>query len=303
MNNQYQKPSVSKGFTLVEMIMALIVGAIIAVGVVSFITDSAVGIQSSANRNKLGTAGQIAIQRIAFELHNALPNSIRTTTASAGDQCIEFVPVRAATSYIDPPFTAAGGTQFDVVDFLPSQEGVTGGYAVIYPNRANRIYDGENATATGFRFRGMIEEITDIQDATPAGDLSEVTLAASHRFRRRSPNSRFFVVEQPVSYCVDGSNLYRYTNYGFYDNQPDTEDGAGCNLGASENCLPNYTSAPDKMLITDSIDNVTPAPDIVPFTVGTQNLTRNSIVKIEINFVSNGDTIILNHEVLTRSVP
>lgn len=272
-----------------------------AIGVVSFITDSAEGIQSTANRNKLATSGQIAIQRLAFELHNALPNSIRTTTASGGDQCIEFVPVRAATSYIDPPFTAAGGTQFDVVDFIPSQEGVTGGYAVIYPNRADRIYDGENATATGFPFRGMIEEITDIQDATPSSSLSEVTLAASHRFRRRSPNRRFFVVEQPVSYCVDGSHLYRYTNYGFYDNQPSIEDGAGCNLGASENCLPNYTSAPDKMLITDSIDNATAG--IVPFTVGTQNLTRNSLVEIEINFTANGDSIILNHDVLTRSVP
>lgn len=292
-----------EGFTLIEMIMTIIVSAIMAIGIVSFISDSAVGIQSTANRNKLATSGQIAIQRLAFELHNALPNSIRATTASGGDQCIEFVPVRAATSYINPPFTPAGGTQFDVVDFIPSQEGVTGGYAVIYPNRASRIYDGENATATGFPFRGMVEEIVDIQDATPAGSLSEVTLVSSHRFRRRSPNRRFFVVEQPVSYCVDGANLYRYTNYGFYDNQPDTEDGAGCSLGSSENCLPNYTSAPDKMLITDSIDNVTPTPDIVPFSVGAQNLTRNSLVEIELNFISNGDSIILNHDVLTRSVP
>jgi MSHA biogenesis protein MshO len=289
------------GFSLIEMVLAIVISGILAIGVVSFIGDSVDSLTTSSNRNKIATSGRIAIDRLAMELHNALPNSIRATAAVGGDQCIEFVPVRAATSYINPPFGAAGGTQFDVVDFLPSQEGVTGGYAVIYPNRVSRIYDGENPTATGFRFRGMIEEITDIQDATPAGNLSEVTLAASHRFRRRSPARRFFVVEQPVSYCVDGSNLYRYTNYGFYDNQPDTEDGAGCSLGASENCLPNYTSAPDKMLITDSIDNATAG--ITAFTVGTQNLTRNSLVEIEINFTSNGDSITLNHDVLSRSVP
>lgn len=281
--------------------MAIVVSAILSIGITSFISDSASGIQSSASRNQLATSGQIAIQRLALELHNALPNSIRATAASGGDQCIEFVPVRAATSYIDPPFTSSGGTQFDVVDFIPSQEGVSGGYAVIYPNRASRIYDGENATATGFPFRGMIEEITDIQDTAPSSNLSEVTLAASHRFRRRSPNRRFFVVDQPISYCINGSHMYRYTDYGFYDNQPDTEDGAGCDLGSGENCLPNYTSAPDKMLITNNIDNATGS--IVAFTVGSQNLTRNSLVEIEINFTSNGDSIILNHDVLSRSVP
>lgn len=289
------------GFTIIEMVVAIVISAILAVGIVSFIGDSVNSVTTSANRNKISTSGRIALDRLAMEIHNALPNSIRATTAVGGDQCLEFVPVRAATSYIDPPFTAAGGTQFDVVDFLPSQENVTGGYAVIFPNRANRIYDGENATATGFAFRGMVEEIVDIQDATPAGDLSEVTLVSSHRFRRRSPNQRFFVVEQPVSYCVKGDNLYRYTNYGFYDNQPDTEDGAGCSLGSSENCLPNYTSAPDKMLITDSIDNATGS--LAAFTVGTQNLRRNSLLEMEINFTSNGDSIILNHDVLSRSVP
>jgi hypothetical protein len=55
------------------------------------------------------------------------------------------------------------------------------------------------------------------------------------------------------------------------------------------------------MLITDSIDNATGG--ITAFTVGTQTLTRNSLVEIEINVTSKGDSIILNHDVLSRSVP
>lgn len=288
----------SAGFTIIEMILAIVISSILAVGIVDFIGRSVDSLDSSTNSNRLASAGRIAIDRMAMEIHNSLPNSIRVSTVSSGDQCLEFVPVRAASTYVNPPFGGGGGTTFDVVEFEPDQEGETGGYAVIYPNNISQIYDGENATTSGFPFRGPIEEITDIQDSTPASvNTSEVTLVASHRFRRRSPNKRFFVVDQPVSYCVKSDNLYRYTNYGFYDTQTTTEKISGvCGVAR---CLPDYTTAPDKMLITDSIDNSL----LTAFTIGAQTLRRNSLLAIVLNLASDGDTVTLNHDVLTRSVP
>lgn len=301
----------SSGFTIVELVITILISSIMAIGVVTYIADSAQGIESAANRNRLAAAGQIALQQLSSELHNSLPNSIRVTTPSNGNQCIEFVPVRAATTYINPPFEAAGGTVFRVVDFLPSQHGVTGGYAVIYPNNQSQLYDGDNGAYINwpdFPFRGPIEAISSIADADAMlyPDQSTVTLAVSHRFRQRSPNDRFFVVEQPVSYCVKGSKLYRYTDYGFFRVQTAQEEvNPGCVVTTPHRCLPNYAAGPGrkKFLVTGSIDNANGGFPITPFSVGAQSLTRNSLVAIELRFVSNGESIRLNHEVLTRSVP
>lgn len=290
------------GFTIIEMVLAIIISSILAIGVVSFIGNSMDSLTTSANRNKIAASGRIAIDRLAMEIHNALPNSIRATTATpGGDQCLEFVPVRAATTYINPPFTGSGGTTFDVVDLTPSQHGATDGYAVIYPNRQNRLYDGDNGPSAGwpnFPTRGTIEEIASVVANPPS--LSTVTLVKAHRFRRRSPSQRFFIVEDPVSYCVVGENLYRYTNYGFYTTQTTAEEEGGvCEVALNQTCLPNYAAAPNKMLITNNLDNT----GLSAFTVATQTLTRNSLVSIQFNFTANNDSVVLNHEVLTRSVP
>lgn len=291
------------GFSIVEMVLAIVISGILALGVINFIGDSVNGLTSTTNRNEISTAGRIALDRIAMEIHNALPNSIRTTVATAGgDQCLEFVPIRAATSYINPPFTGPGTLSFDVVDFQPSQHGINGGYAVIYPNRQNTLYAGDIGTSSGwpnFASRGPIQEIASIA-ASVSPNQSTVTLTKAHRFQRRSPQQRFFVVEDPISFCVVGENLYRYTNYGFYTLQvTDEEEAMVCEVALDQTCLPNYDAAPDKVLITDNIDNT----GLSAFTVAVQTLTRNSLVALEFNFTANGDSIILNHEILTRSVP
>ena len=296
----------ARGFSFIEAIVAIVISGILAVGIVSFISDSAQSVESSASRNRLAASGRIAIERMAFELHNALPRSIRTTSATpTGDQCIEFVPVRAATTYVNPAFTGSGTSSFDVVDFIPSQHGATGGWAVIYPRRQNQIYDGDNggvyANWPNFPNRRPIQEIVDIQNSTSPNDQSTVTLTTAHRFNRRSPNQRFFVVDQPVSYCIKSDKLYRYTDYGFFQNQVSTEESGSCVVTTPTQCLPDYDAGPTrkKVLITDSIDNT----GLTAFSVGTQSLNRNSLVAIILNFTSGGDTITINHEVLTRSVP
>lgn len=298
------------GFTIIEMVATIVLTGIMAIGFIGYISRAVDGIDSASTRNQLASAGRMAIDRLAAELHNALPNSIRVTPTSGlngtGDQCIEFIPIRAATSYINPPFMGPGGTVFDVVDFTPSQHGETGGFAVIYPNRQDDVYDGDNgayALWPNFATNRPIQGITDIQDSMSA-DQSTVTLVKTHRFRRRSPTERFFVVEQPVSYCVVADKLYRYSDYGFFRTQVDEEESGSCIVTNDDTCLPNYAAISEdpprfKTLITNSVDNA----GLIAFSVGSQTLTRNALVAIELNFSSSGDSIILNHEVLTRSVP
>lgn len=287
------------GLTIIELVAVIVISGIMATGVVTYVLRSAQGIASSASRNQLATTGRVAIDRLAMELHNALPGSIRRTSFS-GRECIEFVPIRGASSYIDPPFSTAA-TSFDVVDFSPSLHGASDGYAVIYPNDQSELYAGDIGSSSGwpnFADRGPIQTLTSIADSANA-DQSTITLTKSHRFNRRSPVSRFFVVDDPVSYCMSGSNLYRYTNYGFYTSQVTTEEAAGvCEVAANQRCLPNYAAAPDKMLITNNVDSAASS-----FSVGSQTLNRNALIAINMTFVANGDSITLSHEISSRSVP
>lgn len=223
---------------------------------------------------------------------------------------MEYIPVRAATTYINPSFGGGGTVSFDVVDFSPSQHGATGGFAVIYPNDPDLFYDGDEGGIGGtyanwptFPNRRPIQEIVDIQNSASA-DQSEVTLVQAHRFDRRSPNQRFFVVEQPVSFCVSGDKLYRYTDYGFFTNQTSNEESGSCVVTTPARCLPNYAalgaSPPRiKTLLVDSIDNT----GITAFTVGVQTLDHNALVSIDLNLSANGESVRLHHEILTRSVP
>lgn len=297
----------SAGFTLVEIVVAILISSILAAGTVGFISRSVDGLTATAARNQLASSGRTVIDRLSLELHNALPNSIRTDGGAGNDQCIEFVPVVGATTYINPAFSGSGTLSFDVVDFveentvfLPAAPPSL--YAAIYPRNINQVYDGDNSTAAlpvNFPNRRPLQAISSIANHGSITERSTITLTKPHRFRRRSPNERFFVVNQPVSFCLVGSNLYRYSNYGFHQNQTTEEESGSCDASTSDRCLPNYEehpTSPNKRLI---VGGVTAAS----FSVGNQNLARNSLVSIQLNLTAGADSITLRNEILTRSVP
>ncbi|ALO45167.1 PulJ/GspJ family protein [Pseudohongiella spirulinae] len=271
------------GFTIIEIVATLLVSSILAVGIIGYIGDAVEGFATSGNRNKLATSGRVVVDRLAMELHNAVPNSIRITAAQpAGDQCLEFIPFVGATNYVDPPFTGPGGTEFEVIDFNPvlTAASPAGLQAVIYPINTQALYDGGSPGP-----RSLVDEI---EDTGGADGKVTVRLDASHRFSRRSPVARIYVAEQPVSFCLVGNRLFRYENYGFQSTQCTPSTPA---------CLP--TTAPDRKLISLSIDNASLAAyDIIPAT-----LRRNAIVSMEFNFTEQGDEVRLKHEVLMRNVP
>src|SRR5690606_37696782 len=90
--------------------------------------------------------------RMALELHNAVPNSVRVTEAS-GYQCLEFMPFVGATTYLDASFSGSGQESVEVVDFNPllhfdehdtanpPEEADADFYAVIYPINTSDLYD------------------------------------------------------------------------------------------------------------------------------------------------------------------
>lgn len=271
------------GFTLIEIVVTMLISVILALGIVTFISDTVDGVLASGNRNKLTSSGRTVVDRLALELHNAVPNSIRATTADAdGDQCLEFIPFEAATNYIDPPFTGGGGDEFEVIDFNPAltYASPAGVQAVIYPDDTDELYTGGSPGP-----RALVDAITDTGGAD--GKVM-VYLDSTHRFARRSPVDRIYIAMQPVSFCLEDNNLYRYQNYDFQATQCDPNTAS---------CLP--TSVPDRQLISDTIDNT----GLAAFSILPATLRRNAIISMTLNFTSEGDVVQLKHEVMMRNVP
>ena len=275
-------PTSSRGFTLIEMVTTIVIASILAVGIVTYIADSAEGFLSSSNRSRLAGSGRAALDRMTLELHNALPNSVRVNAAAAnGDQCLEFMPALKATTYINPPFTGSGASSFDVINFNPLTTYASPAdiYAVIYPINTTDLYNYDDNL-------GPLALIDTITDPSGADGIMTVNLDATHRFRRRSANNRLFLASKPVSFCVVGDKLYRYDNYGV--------EAAQCSPAS---CLPS--TLPDRALLAESIDNTGASA----FSVEAATLRRNAIVSFDIKMSSQGDTVRLNHEVLTHNVP
>lgn len=301
-----QRARLQAGFSFIEMVVVIVVMGIMATGLVTFITNSASSYVTTASRNQVSSAGRVVIDRIAMELHNALPLSVRTTTPlSAGDesagygyendQCIEFIPVMAATTYLNARFrpTAASGDPFNVINLVPSQVGETDRYAVIYPTREEDLYqDSFGATE-------VIVELAAITDSNNTDGIHELDPAIAHRFQRRSPQERLFITTQPVSFCVSGNRLYRYSDYGFFADQRVPYGPTGSCEAGPTSCLPDAT--PERELLTDMIDNSVLSNASFDFLATTRR--RNGVIQIELNFSQDGESVRLNHEVLQQASP
>lgn len=309
------------GFTIIEMIVAIIISAILAAGIVSYIGSSVEGFSASANRNQLASSGRTVIDRIALELHNAVPNSVRVTTAvqPGGNQCLEMVPFLGATTYLDPSFTGSGVGIFEMIDTNPQlrmedasdldEEAL---YAIIYPINTDDLYSGiDDGSPSPIVEIGKLRDTYDI--VPPAGNVCTddiLTLTADdagrttvclvdgidggalpdvHRFSKRSPVDRMYIATAPISFCIVDTKLYRYENYGFQATQCDTDTLA---------CLPE-TAVDGRDLVTDNIDNDT----LDAFTILGESLRRNAIVSMELNFTDQGDIVRLKHEVQLRNAP
>src|SRR5690606_34389291 len=120
-----------------------------------------------------------------------------------------FMPAIKATTYINPAFTGSGSSSFDVVNFNPLEtyDSPAGIYAAIYPINTAALYNYADDD-------GPLALIDAISDPNASDGEMTVTLDTTHRFNRRSPSNRLFLVEEPVSFCVVGDKLYRYSGYG-----------------------------------------------------------------------------------------
>lgn len=111
----------SKGFTLMEMIVVIVITGIIGGMVAIFIRSPVQGYLDSARRSSMTDMADTAIRRIGRDLRTAVPNSVRMASPS-GSTYIEFLPTRDGGIYQALPASSGaaqcGGTLTqDVLDF------------------------------------------------------------------------------------------------------------------------------------------------------------------------------------------
>ncbi|MGR3237827.1 PilW family protein [Vibrio vulnificus] len=78
----------SRGFTLVEMVLTLIVGSILVLGIAGFVELGTKGYADSVDRQRIQTQAQFVLEKLSREFRHAVPNSF----GDSGN-CLSFYPI------------------------------------------------------------------------------------------------------------------------------------------------------------------------------------------------------------------
>lgn len=253
-----------RGFTLIELVVVIVLLGITAVTFTSLITGSVRGYLDTANRQDSAAIARIALDRMARELREAVPQSVRVTNDKS---CLQYLPIIASTVYTS---LNANSTSISVMDFAaPAGNGFS---AVVYPITADELYNTTSATVA-------LKPISNIS-GLDANGLRTITLASGFPAPRLSPGERLYVVSTPVSYCFSGAQLLRYT-------------GA---LSAVQP-VPPSANLQNAALLIDKLATNTGA-----FTYQAGNWQNNALVTIAFTIQqANNETLQFDHEVWLRN--
>ena len=274
----------TRGFTLVEMVTVILILGILVVGVSSFILFGTRIFVESSSVDQVLSQSRFAVERMTRELRSALPNSLRVNTDSLTYQCIEFVPIKASTTYLSMPISpaaiASSGTV--ILDNVPSAISVNQ-FVWIYPLLDTDVY--ANTSSSTRQKRAQIKAIATV------GYQVTLTFTAALRFAEGSPRQRVYFGTNPVSYCfekVAASNelqLQRYTSYNFSTIQP----------------KPNMMGV--GVLMAQSVANSLTNNTDQPLTLTPSTLVNNAMVHLQPRFNVNGETFQYRHQVQVINVP
>jgi MSHA biogenesis protein MshO len=208
-----------RGFTLVELVVVIsLFGILSAVGA-AIMSRPIVAFANAASSAQLSDSGSRALQRMADELRQALPNSVRVIS-SGSDFYIEFLPLTGVGRYrAQVAATGTAGDPLDFVDVADSSFDVLGPMPTLGASSQMIIHN--LGTPEGDAYSGNNRRGGLVYNAG-SGVLQ---FTANGAFPAESPSSRFGLVDPPVSFvCTGGAagtgTLRRITGYGIQASQP-----------------------------------------------------------------------------------
>jgi MSHA biogenesis protein MshO len=200
------------GFTLIELIIVMVVTGILAVGATTFIRNPTQSYLDSETYANLSDRADTALRRVARDVRNALPNSIRSASNGA-DTFVEFIPIKSAGRYRNDVGTSAADNP---LDFSLSADtfDVLGPPVTVMAGDKMVIYNLGTAGADAY-------EGGNIRPLTTTGTLSVLGFNGG-TFPLASPSSRFYTVAGAVTLACDMTNhqLLMYSAYAIQSTQP-----------------------------------------------------------------------------------
>jgi MSHA biogenesis protein MshO len=229
----------SRGFTLVELVVVLTVVGVLAVLGSVIIVQPFLATEDISRRGQLVDSADLALERMAREIRLALPNTVRVESSGVRT-AVEFVPTLTGgryRRYNDPTTTdddrinlAPPTDTFDVLGGLPQFADVgTGGTACgaadatcmnIYNTGQSGfdLYAEDNlARISGKNTSPLHQQLT----------FTEAGPTAGPTFRSHSPRQRFYLFDTVMSF-VCNTNTGRLTlhrDYGLNATQTTTPGG------------------------------------------------------------------------------
>jgi MSHA biogenesis protein MshO len=195
----------SRGFSLIELIVALTI-SVVAVGFVATFIAVPVRVHTAqARRAELASAADTMTRAMAEDVRTALPGSPRTYVDN-GRVVLELIPVLGVVRYCDAVGAictdeldfAASDTEFDVLD---DPQGIAADFVAVTDN---------DPTVSTHEAYSLTSVIAAAQDTT----VRRIRLDAPSIFVESSPNNRAFLVSAVTRYECDtnAGTLRRYAS-------------------------------------------------------------------------------------------
>lgn len=264
-NHRDHRTHYGAGFTMIEMVIAIVIASVLVVMVSLFIRTPVLSYVDSVRRAELTDVADYTLRRMSRELRQALPNSVRIQTVG-GITYIEFIATTGGGRYCNLMDGIACGTpldftpgnanlSFDVVGSTAAAVPIVAGdFIVVYNqgwNSARNSSEPLDAYACG-RANGC-------NRAVVAGIAGNTVTLASNVFGAQtpstsgSPSSRFHVVPQNVqaiTYACPSvrGQMVRYANYGISWVQP-TPNAGGSVMTNNASCAVSYDSGFGMLII------------------------------------------------------
>lgn len=273
----------SRGFTLLEAVLVIMLTGIVGVMVSTFVRQPIDAYVDLGRRTELTDAADGALRRIARELRTALPNSVRV---DATGTTLEFLPVRSAGRY--RAAVSAGGSG-DTLDFGSATDA---SFDVLGPPVSALAGDQLVVHNLGLPGADAYEGTSRRALTTSGPALASLGYTpGGTQFPFASPNHRFQIVGTPVSFvCTPiaggAGSLRRYAGYPIQAAQP-TATAAAPLAGLS---------GADNALLSGWVSSCS-------FSYSSGTNTRNAVVTLRLTLTSGGESISLLQQVQVEASP
>lgn len=274
----------SKGFTLIEMIIVIVITGIIASTVAIFIKPAIDSYTASVHRAELTDAVDTALRRLSRDVRTAVPNSLRQHS----NTCIEYAPIRAAGRYRrernvagdDELSFSAADNQFDVLNMTPAGTVPAPGDQVVIYNLGQDVAD---LYAAGNN-RG----------AVAAGSTAAlVQLSPSKLFPLASPNASFQLVPAsgPVALVCTGVGTVAGSGSG----RLVARTGQGY-VAATGTCPAVVAGTTTDTILVDRVSACS-------FNYNSDVLRRHGLLTVSLSLMRDGETVNLVQQIHIDNVP